>query len=68
MTHDFKVHIEKLAQMIELTETQLAVQLQNGEIMRSALIKIRHIQDAIPFDGPAAATECIRIAKEALRL
>jgi hypothetical protein len=31
-----------------------------------ALERIRNIKDVIPFDSSEAATECIRIAKEAL--
>lgn len=36
-------------------------------VLCRALVEIRTIKERIPFDSADAATECIRIAKEALK-
>ena len=51
----------------KLTEPERDTLRITGEsVDRNALRRIRSIKSVIPFDASDAATECIRIAKEAL--
>jgi hypothetical protein len=40
--------------------------VRERQLLLGAILLIRNIQTRIPFDAAGAATECIRIAKEAL--
>lgn len=47
--------------------SQVAYGVHNFDRLLQALQQIATIKERIPFDAADAATECIRIAKEALK-